>query len=378
MTRRVIIVCLDGCGPEYLHASRVPFLKRVGDEGCYREVESMIPSVTNVNAVSLLTGTYPKVHGITSNYYFDRVTSQEVFMESPGFIKTRTLLETGTSMGLKTALLTSKEKLRTLLHRGATTSFSSEQPPSWLTNRIGPSPAIYSVDVDLWLMKALREVIRKDDVDLIYVMTTDYTMHKYTPDDRESRRHMEGIDAEIQETLDFLEAKGDEVFLGVTADHGMSAKDYAVNLERILAMEGIPSRMNTIITDRYVVHHRNLGGAAYIYLKNAEDIGKSVAVLNEVKGVESVLILDEASKRYHLDRTRIGDILVLGTQNTVFGLTEQTIIEVSLRSHGSLYERRVPLIINQPRSELEGSLNENKDVASTVLTWYLRDRHAAS
>jgi phosphonoacetate hydrolase len=378
MARRVIIVCLDGCGPEYLHASRVPFLKRVGDEGCYQEVESMIPSVTNVNAVSLLTGTYPKVHGITSNYYFDRATGQEVFMESPGFIKTRTLLEIGTSMGLKTALLTSKEKLRTLLHRGATISFSSEQPPSWLTNRIGLSPAIYSVDVDLWLMKALREVIRRDNVDLIYVMTTDYTMHKYAPDDRESRRHMEGIDAELQEILDFLKAKGDEVLLGVTADHGMSAKDYAVNLEHMLAMEGIPSRMNTIIADRYVVHHRNLGGAAYIYLKNAEDIGKSVAVLNEVEGVESVLILDEASKRYHLDRTRIGDILVLGAQNTVFGLTEQAIIEVSLRSHGSLYERRVPLIINQPRSELEGSLNENKDVFSAVLTSYFRDRHAAS
>jgi phosphonoacetate hydrolase len=378
MARRVIIVCLDGCGPEYLHASRVPFLKRVGDEGCYQEVESMIPSVTNVNAVSLLTGTYPKVHGITSNYSGDRATGQEVFMESPGFIKTRTLLETGTSMGLKTALLTSKEKLRTLLHRGATISFSSEQPPSWLTNRIGLSPAIYSVDVDLWLMKALREVIRRDNVDLIYVMTTDYTMHKYAPDDRESRRHMEGIDAELQEILDFLKAKGDEVLLGVTADHGMSAKDYAVNLEHMLAMEGIPSRMNTIIADRYVVHHRNLGGAAYIYLKNAEDIGKSVAVLNEVEGVESVLILDEASKRYHLDRTRIGDILVLGAQNTVFGLTEQAIIEVSLRSHGSLYERRVPLIINQPRSELEGSLNENKDVFSAVLTSYFRDRHAAS
>jgi phosphonoacetate hydrolase len=365
MGRKAIIVCLDGCGPAYLHSSGVSLLKRIGDEGCYLEVESMIPSVTNVNAVSLLTGAYPEVHGITTNYYFDRKTGREVFMESPDFIKTHTLLETGVSMGLKTALLTSKEKLRSLLHRGAATSFSSEQPPSWLTRRLGPSPDIYSVDVDLWLMKALREVIRKDDVDLVYAMTTDYTMHKYAPEDRESQRHMEGIDDELQETLDFLEARGDEVLLCVTADHGMSAKN--------LAAEGISSKMNTIIADRYVVHHRNLGGAAYIYLKNVGDADKCLEVLNEAEGVESALPLDLASKRYHLDRTRIGDVLVLGKQNTVFGLIEQTTNEISLRSHGSLYERRVPLIINQQRSALRTPLNENKDVASAVMKWYLRD-----
>lgn len=372
MGRKAIIVCLDGCGPAYLHSSGASFLKRVGDEGCYLEVASMIPSVTNVNAVSLLTGAYPEVHGITTNYYFDRETGREVFMESPDFIKTRTLLETGASMGLKTALLTSKEKLRSLLHRGAATSFSSEQPPSWLTKRIGSPPSIYSVDVDLWLMKALREVICRDDIDLVFVMTTDYTMHKYAPEDRESQRHMEGIDAELRETMELLEESGDEVLFCVTADHGMSAKDYAVNLEQVLAAEGIHSRMNTIIADRYVVHHRNLGGSTYIYLKNAEDTGKCLAVLKDVKGVESALPLDEASKRYHLDKTRIGDILVLGTQNTVFGLTEHTITEVSLRSHGSLHERRVPLIINQPKSSLGTPLRENKDVASAVMTWYLR------
>ncbi|MCW4038683.1 MAG: nucleotide pyrophosphatase, partial [Candidatus Bathyarchaeota archaeon] len=114
-------------------------------------------------------------------------------------------------------------------------------------------------------------------------------------------------------------------------------------------------------------------GAAYIYLKNAEDAAKGLSVLNETEGVESALPLDEASKRYHLDRTRIGDILVLGKQNTVFGLTEHAFTEVSLRSHGSLYERRVPLIVNQPRSALKGPLSENKDVASAVMKWLLRD-----
>ncbi len=374
MARRVIIVCLDGCGPDYLHASEVPFLQSLGAAGCSVEVDAMIPSVTNVNAVSLLTGVYPEVHGITTNFYFDRATGHEVFMESPAFINTPTLLETGARQGVRTGLLTAKEKLRTLLHRGATTSFSSERPPAWLTGRIGPPPPIYSVDVDLWLLQALREVIHRDDLDLVYAMTTDYAMHTYAPDDEESQRHMAGIDAELQTTLTALEAQGDEVLLCVTADHGMSAKTRAINLERVLAAAGISSRMNTIIADRYVVHHQNLGGAAYLYLDNPADLDNALAVLPDVEGVEAALPLEAAATRYHLDRARIGDILVLGTENAVFGLTESAVMDVSLRSHGSLHERRVPLLVNQPRSEFPfgESFHENKDVTVAAMAWYLQ------
>lgn len=361
------MVCLDGCGPEYLHSSRVSFIKRVGEEGCFLEGSSMIPSVTNVNAVSILTGKYPEEHGITANYYFERETGREVYMESPDLIKTSTLLERGRRMGLKTALLTSKDKLRFLLNRGAITSFSAEKPPRWMTKTIGPPPPIYSVGVDIWLMKALRELILKEDSTLVYAMTTDYVMHKYAPEEKESKRHMEGIDEALRETVETLEAQGDEFLLCITADHGMAEKDRAVNLEMVLRAHGISSRVNTIIADRYVVHHSNLGGSAYVYLKDADDASKCLQVLREAEGVEEALPLDQASKRYHLDRTRVGDFLVLGERNYVFGLAGQEIIDVSLRSHGSLHEARVPIIVNMSKSELKEPLKENKDVASLIM-----------
>lgn len=369
MSRKAIIICIDGCGPEYLHSGKVSFIKRVGEEGCYLEGNSMIPSVTNVNAVSILTGNYPEEHGITTNYYFDRETGREVYMESPDFIKTSTLIEKGQQMGLKTALITSKDKLRSLLNRGATTSFSAEKPLPWIVKLLGPPPPIYSTDVDIWLIKALRELILKEDSTLVYAMTTDYAMHKYAPEEQESKQHMEGIDEALQQTIETLEARGDDILLCITADHGMSEKNKAVNLELVLRAHGISSRMNTIITDRYVVHHRNLGGAAYIYLKNAHDESKCFEVLKEAEGVEVALPLDQASKLYHLDKMRMGDFLVLGKKNYVFGLIEQKITKVSLRSHGSLYEKRVPIIVNLPKSELDVSLCENKDLASLVMNW---------
>ena len=38
-----------------------------------------LPSVTNVNNVSLITASYPEVHGISSNYRLVRETGEEIY-----------------------------------------------------------------------------------------------------------------------------------------------------------------------------------------------------------------------------------------------------------------------------------------------------------
>jgi len=367
MAKKALLICLDGCAPEYLRLGGASFLHRVGVEGTHVEGDSMIPSVTNVNNVSILTGSYPERHGLTSNYYFDRQTGREVYMESPRFIREESILERLAGRGLKTALLTSKDKLRRLLNRGASISFSAERPVPWVTEKIGSAPNIYSADVDIWLMKALREVMAEEKPDFAYVATTDYTMHKYPPGHPESRRHISGVDRAIQETVEYLEMEGEEVLLCVTADHGMSEKERAGNRERTLRRAGIRSHMNTIIADRYVVHHSNMGGSVYIYLQDTDTLRVAAETLEAAEGVEEVLTREDASNLYHLDVERIGDLLVLGRKNFVFGLIDQEAEDVTLRSHGSLYERRVPIIVNQPG--LGERLRENKDLFHVVEDW---------
>ncbi|MFQ6075596.1 MAG: alkaline phosphatase family protein, partial [Candidatus Bathyarchaeia archaeon] len=357
MARRAILLCIDGCGPEYLRSSDVPTLNGLGRDGISITGNSIVPSVTNVNNVSIITGKYPEEHGITSNYFYDPVTGKEVYMESPEFIRASSILEQASEGGLRTALLTSKDKLRTLLSRGASTSLSAERPPSWLVGAIGPPPPIYSVDVDIWLIKALREVVVKEGSDLAYVATTDYAMHMHRPDEPESRRHMGGIDRVLGGLMEELEGRGDDVFVGVTADHGMRDKGWAVNLELVLKGRGVPSKMNPIIKDRYTVHHRNLGGAAYVYLEEPDDVDRAVEFLRETEGVEAVLTRGEAAETYHLDREQIGDLLALGEEEYVFGLLEDEVCEVSVRSHGSLHEARIPIIANRP---IPGRVEENK------------------
>lgn len=369
VSRKAVLICIDGCGPDYLE--EVTFF---GKSGYFFEGNSVVPTVTNVNNVSILTGKHPDEHGITSNYYYDRVTGKEVFMESSKFVRAKTLLEWGTENSLKTALLTSKDKLRTLVSRGAKISFSAEIPEEEIVKKIGKPPQIYSIDVNLWLFKAAMEVIMKENPDIVYIATTDYAMHKYAPKESESKRHIRGIEQSVRDLADIFEKKGEDIIICITADHGMSEITTAINLELILEKYGINSKLNTIIADRYVAHHSNLGGAAYLYLGDIKDRDKSIDILMDTKGVEAALTREQASKLYHLDIDRIGDIFVLGEKGYVFGLIGQEIVNVQLRSHGSLHEMKVPIIVNLSRSELDTCPQENKDLAPLIVNWFSKER----
>ena len=53
--------------------------------------QAIVPTVTNVNNTSILTASFPDVHGITSNYFVDYVNGEEYYMESPEFLLVETV-----------------------------------------------------------------------------------------------------------------------------------------------------------------------------------------------------------------------------------------------------------------------------------------------
>ena len=53
---------------------------------------------------------------------------------------------------------------------------------------------------------------------------------------------------------------------------------------RWLTEHGIPSSAIPIIKDRYVAHHGNLGGAAYVFLQKMGDLPKAIEMLGAAPG----------------------------------------------------------------------------------------------
>ncbi len=340
-----VILVLDGCDPDYLNAGCTPNLDTFLScaSGWRGTLKAVMPTVTNVNNASLITGSYPEKHGITANYYRDPDSGQKVYMESADYLEVPTVFERLARQGGRTAFLTAKKKLAELLGRGASFTVTVEEPPPWLIARLGVPPSLYSVEANFWLLDAARELIRSEPgLDFLYICSTDFAMHRYAPTHSEADRHLSGIDQRIG---CLLEEFG-RIRLVLTADHGMSAKRAAMDLERVLAEAGIEAEVIPIIKDRHVIHHRNMGGSTYMFLRDPALLSETVACLAACDGVEAVLSREEAATCFHLRRERIGDLMVLAEADTVFGTLPTDRTSIRLRSHGSCHEQTVPFLLS--------------------------------
>jgi phosphonoacetate hydrolase len=362
--RAVVLMC-DGFGIEYLERTHMPALARWRERGLFRRVQCTMPSVTNTNNASICCGVWPDRHGITGNSYFDQHTGREEYMETADLLLAPTLFQRAKKRGVKSALLSSKKKTTTLLPAGTDLVLAAETPTQDWIERLGPAPDIYTREINYWLLTAAIDLLkRRRDLGCLYVHTTDYAMHTWPPEARESKEHLARLDQLLAEAY---AAAPDAVFL-LTADHGMNHKTRCWDLEKACAKRGRPIRTAiSVDRDKYLKHHRGYGGVAWIYCRDRREIDGVAQTVGSLQGVEAVLARDEASKRYHLMASRIGDLVVLGDRDTVFGEldSESEALPPEYRAHGSLHEMDVPLLIYNADAKLNPeSFHYNWDLAT--------------
>src|SRR5678815_468079 len=130
--RPLVVVCIDGSEPDYIaravEAGAMPYLGGALATGTNRIADAVVPSFTNPNNLSIVTGVAPAVHGICGNYFYDREAGREVMMNDPKYLRAGTILAAFASGGAKVAVVTAKDKLRALLgHKMRGICFSAEK-----------------------------------------------------------------------------------------------------------------------------------------------------------------------------------------------------------------------------------------------------------
>ncbi|AUX31096.1 MULTISPECIES: phosphonoacetate hydrolase [Sorangium] len=388
--RKTVVFCVDGCAPEYLDQAladgQMPRLAAtLAGGGLYVRGRGQIPSFTNPNNVSIVTGQPARVHGISGNYYFDAASGEEVPMNDPRFLRAPTLFEKMEQAGVRTLCITAKDKLRALL--GACRdggprpiSLSAEKAHEQalpehgiasITAAVGrENPSIYDWDISHYAMEMGLALHERVSATLLYVSLTDYVQHKEPPRGPMSDRFYARFDALFGAYLDA------GFVCGITADHGMNDKtapDGSPNvryLEDALREAGLSGfRVLLPITDPYVVHHGALGSYATVYV-SASAQPRAAEVLARLPGVELVLPRDEAARRFELPPDRIGDLVILGDRSTVLGKSaayhDLSAVRRGLRSHGGLHEADVPILASHPLRPEERArlLGADADVAS--------------
>ena len=384
----VVIVCIDGCEQEYINqavqAGVAPFFKSLQTKGAVLSGDCVMPSFTNPNNLSIVTGAPPSVHGICGNYFYDTEQNAEVLMNDARYLRAPTVLAAMAGQGLKVAVVTAKDKLRALLgHQLKGICFSAEHADkasleangiSDVLAQVGlPLPSVYSADLSEFVFAAGVMLMRSQRPDLMYLSTTDYVQHKHAPGTEEANAFYAMMDRHLGE----LDAMG--AVIGITADHGMNAKTDALGRPQVAFLQDAldkalghdSTRVLLPITDPYVVHHGALGSYATVYLKTGTTEQSVIAALNAIPEVEEVLDRATAAARFELPPDRIGDLVVLAHRLAVLGTSaskhDLSGLTVPLRSHGGLSEQAVPLLFNRPLKDIPARRLRNFDVLQLAL-----------
>ncbi len=379
----LVVICCDGSEPAYMEvamqAGLMPNLRRIIAKGENLRGHSVIPSFTNPNNLSIVTGRPPAVHGICGNYLIDPATGQETMMNDPKWLRAPTIFEAFQKQGAKIAMVTAKDKLRLLLSKGlvydgTAVAFSSEKADkvSMRENGIADAcglvgmgvPDVYSAELSEFVFAAGVKLLAQMKPDLMYLSTTDYVQHKYAPGSEGANRFYVMMDR----YLGGLDALG--AIIVIVADHGMKDKHLGSGEPDVLYLQDVldakfgagKTKVILPITDPYVVHHGALGSFATVYAYGP-DVAEVMAVIRNQEGIDVVLDRKDGCARFELPEDRMGDIIVvsggpkgskvIGTsrdKHDLSGLNEP------LRSHGGLTEQEIPVISNRKFRDLPAQL----------------------
>jgi len=363
-----VVICVDGCEPDYIAqavaAGHMPWIKRVLAQGSAVVADCVIPSFTNPNNLSIVTGVPPAVHGICGNYLYDTESGVEVMMNDPKWLRAPTLLAALAEAGCKVAVVTAKDKLRKLLgHQLRGICFSAEKADQATLEEHGidgvlalvgmPVPSVYSAELSEFVFAAGVKLVQTHRPDLMYLSTTDYVQHKHAPGTAEANAFYAMMDRYLAE----LERLG--CVIALTADHGMNAKTQLDASPNVIYLQDVldgwlgsgRARVILPITDPYVVHHGALGSYATVYLPADLDASALAPRIAALRGIETVLGRAEAARRFELPADRIGDLVVVSGRSVAIGGAaakhDLSGLDAPLRSHGGVSEQAVPLVLNR-------------------------------
>lgn len=330
--------------------------------GFHTTALAAMPSFTNPNNVSIITGVPPAVHGIAGNYYLDPDTGNEVMVTDDSLMRGSTILAEMAAAGVRVAAITAKDKLRKILLRGLrdtpTMCFSAERAPKDVLSSLdyGSAPNQYSPELSLFVLDAGVKLLEEKRVDLMYLTLSDYVQHKHAPGTEDANEFMAAIDERVKRLI------GLGAVVGMTGDHGMSDKCNAEGKPNVLFLQDELerrfgqgcARVICPIADPFVKHHGALGSFVRVHVADrhvTDPQALSEYARSFSSQVELVLLKEDAARLLEMPMDREGDFVVVAREDAVIGSKEEehdlaSLGGFRLRSHGGFSEQEVPLMMS--------------------------------
>jgi hypothetical protein len=355
----VYLIVVDGLDPRLATPARMPrlfeLLARAPERSSFfPAARAVMPARTNPNHVTLLTGVYADVHGITGNAYWNRERgAPPQKLEAGELIEVETLFTVAevTRPALATLAAFGKPKLARLFgsvrgrQRGPDVLWSPEELPAGRREKATG----YAPDAETMGAALAKMADAEPDLAFLNLADVDAAGHGHGPDGSEYAGAVEGADAAIGALVDDLRARGrwDRSVLIVTADHGMAS--VAPTPERPRPVISLGAELGDAAAMAVAD-----GGVEHVYGADQAALARAAALAATTPGVAEVLarvpvpgVADLAVRHpgWHLDHPRSGELLLVAAPGHQFVDPFDRVDAALLGNHGGPGELGVPLVV---------------------------------
>jgi len=348
--------------PDYRMTPNIGMLAENG--AAFTKAEAVMPTKTQVNHITIVSGAYADKVGIVGNYVYNTSKKGVLYFQTydfpwrnPSLIKADTLFKAmeRENPDYISAVVAGKNYVGTPIWADYQSgpAYTSETAKQLGINKF---PEIMLWDSpDEWVMDNALLVLEEVDPDimLIHLPFLDPVQHSFGHGSMESWATLAWADYQIGRLLKYLNETGklESTLLVVTADHGQTNTWERINLTKELASQGVKAN---VVAD---------GSFASIFLNNPDDLEKAVDFLSSSKYVDGIWYGDGFDD-IHIRTPYTGDIAVsMAPPYEAFSKSRPPFMGI----HGGLQQKHVPLIFFGPNIK-RGLLLEQASLTDIVPT----------
>ncbi|HJE44902.1 alkaline phosphatase family protein [Levilactobacillus namurensis] len=321
MQSRLIVISLDALGSRDLdeHLDDLPNLRRLLATGTrVKRVQGIYPTLTYPSHTTIITGQYPREHGIVNN------TKRQPQRQSPDWywyqrdVKVPTLYDLVRQQHQKTAAflwpVTAGSKI--------TYNLAEIFPNRIWTNQVlvslkASSPAfllrmnqkyghlrrgIQQPELDDFITACAVDTIthKKPQLTLVHLVDMDSMRHRYGVRSPQAMAALRRLDKRVGQLIDATIEAGTfaETNFAILGDHYQINVDHMIHLNQAFAQRGwLTATKEGTVKNDWHVWAKTCDGCTYVYTRNFADNQALKTLLEQTEGVERVISGDAAASR---------------------------------------------------------------------------------
>ncbi len=346
---RVIIISIDSMNndflfnkyenPDFQLSPNIGVLVKNG--AAFTDAEAVMPTKTQVNHVTIVSGSYTERIGVPGNFVYDRNKTGVVFFEryvhpwkKPNLIKADTIFKVmeREDPDHTSAVVAGKNFV------GRPIWADIQVAPGYLSKTakelgVNKFPEVQFFDApDEWTMDNVLLILEKVDPDIMLVNLAflDPAQHIFGHGSMESWAALTWADNQVGRLLGYLIGSGklNSTLIVLTADHGQSNTWESIGIGKVLRTNGIKGEA---VAD---------GPFAHIFLNDQKDLERAVNALEDLEAVDAVWY-GEGLDEIRIRTPYTGDI-VISLRPPYQAISRFK--EPFIGAHGGLQQRFVPLV----------------------------------